>query len=158
MRRAVHCTCCALQARGACFQQKLGAFSSNITSQMAGAVADFAFDLAHRSSVTRRRRRKFLLPFLDSRLRTITQHYVTQQVSSAVTRLSGIYLRSGYAEIFVVLCRYYPHEYWTVRVMYFVSPDKFRDRTFIQTTTDSVLIFTLHPSRHSGRYRLQRLH
>jgi hypothetical protein len=58
-----------------------------------------------------------MLPFLNSRLYTITQHYGKEQISSAGTRLSGIYLRSGYAEIFVVLRRYCPHEYWTVRAM-----------------------------------------
>jgi len=34
--------------------------------------------------------------------------------------------------------------------MWFVSPDKFRDRIFKQTT-DSNPIFTLNPLRHSGR-------
>jgi hypothetical protein len=144
-------TCCSTQARSACMEQQL-AFSSNITSQMAGAEQNFAYDFnKDGNSTTCRRRRKLLLPFLDCRLCT-TWHYLTEQISSAVARNSGIYLCSGYVEIIVVLRSYYPHEYWIALGIYLVSPDKYRDRIFKQTTTVSFQILTLQPSHHNGRY------
>jgi hypothetical protein len=77
--------------------------------------------------MTCRTRRKFLLPFLDCRLCTTMQHYVTEQISSAVSTYAGVTWRFSWVR------SYYQHEYWRVRAKYFVSPDKFRDRHRRQT-------------------------